>query len=528
MVGGFGNEIGMNERDPRRDGPFVLRGRWQVVDYLGQGGMGTVYLAYDLNLDKRKCVVKKLRDDFFREEDKAKAQQFFLREANVLAKLQHPNIVLVLDSFQDQDDYYLVMEYVEGHNLHDMLKEREEPFSEEQVLVWARQICDVLSYLHSNDPPVIYRDLKPSNIMIDTKDRVKLVDFGIARLYQDEGDNTHVVSQGYSPPEQYWGGADPRSDIYALGATMHFLLTGAEPLALTICKPAEIDEEISEATDLIVQRATQQDVYLRYQSAQDMKEELEFVLQGEEEVKSGFRWVELTVGVLITFLSVGAWFAYSKFVELKGEVDKKQSEISKYEKNIAEVKAREASLKKETVAKMEKLMRERQEDNLNQGQAPASLFSQMPQNPNANNLFGTNSGTNTGTNTGVPSGFPSFGFPSARNNQPAAGSNIGGGSGGGDMSISGLFKELNANKSKGRRVQGGAGGGTRQMQSAEQNSGNSAPSALNYPSYAVNSGQSPIQPAGRAQISGEAQIDREEGQMTDQDALSPLEQDIQR
>ena len=340
------------DRDPHKDGPFTLRGRWQVVDYLGHGGMGTVYLARDLNLDIRKCVVKKLRDDFFREEDKEKAQQFFLREAKVLSRLQHPNIVLVLDSFRDGDDYFLVMEYVEGHNLYDMLKERDEPFSEEQVLIWSRQICDVLHYLHSHDPPVIYRDLKPTNIMIDTKDNVKLVDFGIARLYQEEGDNTHVVSQGYSPPEQYWGGADPRSDIYALGATMHFLLTGQEPLALTVCSPRDINPDISEATDLIVGRSTQQDVYLRYQSALEMKDELEYVSDAEVEEKPGFRWLELTVGALVMFLSVGGWFAYTKYLELEKQAQSRletaKMEQSRLEKMLQD-KSRDLDLLKRQV-----------------------------------------------------------------------------------------------------------------------------------------------------------------------------------
>jgi len=337
-------------RDPQKDGPFVLRGRWQVVDYLGQGGMGTVYLARDLNLDNRKCVVKRLRDDFFRDEDKEKAQQFFLREAKVLSKLQHPNIVLVLDSFREDEEYYLVMEYVEGHNLQDMLKEREEPFSEDQVLGWSKQICDVLHYLHAHDPPVIYRDLKPSNVMIDTKDNVKLVDFGIARLYQDDGDNTHVVSQGYSPPEQYWGGADPRSDIYALGATMYFLLTGEEPLALTVCSPRDVDEEISEAADLIVGRATQQDVYLRYQSALEMKDELDYVTSNQPEEKNGFKWLEMTVGLLVMCISIGGWFAYTKFLELKKESEfqlgQNREERVILEKRLEEIKRREETLKK--------------------------------------------------------------------------------------------------------------------------------------------------------------------------------------
>ncbi len=341
---------GLPYRDPQKDGPFVLRGRWQVVDYLGQGGMGTVYLARDLNLDNRNCVVKRLRDDFFRDEDKEKAQQFFLREAKVLSKLQHPNIVLVLDSFREDEEYYLVMEYVEGHNLQDMLKEREEPFSEDQVLGWSKQICEVLHYLHAHDPPVIYRDLKPSNVMIDTKDNVKLVDFGIARLYQDDGDNTHVVSQGYSPPEQYWGGADPRSDIYALGATMYFLLTGEEPLALTVCSPRDVDEDISEAADLIVSRATQQDVYLRYQSALEMKDELDYVTTAQPEEKSNFKLLEMTVGILVMCLSIGGWFAYTKFLELKKESEfqlgQNREERVILEKRLEEIKRREETLKK--------------------------------------------------------------------------------------------------------------------------------------------------------------------------------------
>jgi serine/threonine protein kinase len=351
MTSGFEeSNLGLPYRDPQKDGPFLLRNRWQVVDYLGQGGMGTVYLAKDINLDDRKCVVKRLRDDFFREEDKEKAQQFFLREAKVLSKLQHPNIVLVLDSFREGDEYYLVMEYVEGHNLHDMLKEREEPFSEEQVLTWARQVCDVLHYLHCNDPPVIYRDLKPSNIMIDTKDRVKLVDFGIARLYAEEGDNTHVVSQGYSPPEQYWGGADPRSDVYALGATMYFLLTGREPLALTVSSPKDGRPDVSEAADLIVQRATQQDVFLRYQSAAEMKEELDYVLEGDERPVQQFKWLEITVGVIVMFASVVGWFGYTKFTEMQKNAEQaltaNRAEQILLEKKLREVRLREENLKK--------------------------------------------------------------------------------------------------------------------------------------------------------------------------------------
>ncbi|HEY9714755.1 MAG TPA: serine/threonine-protein kinase, partial [Chroococcales cyanobacterium] len=206
---------------------------------------------------------------------------------------------------------------------------------------WASQIAEVLNFLHSNDPKVIYRDLKPSNIMIDTKDRVKLVDFGIARPYE-ETDNTHVVSAGYSPPEQYWGGADPRSDIYALGATMFFLLTGQEPLALQTSYPRKINPEVSERTDLIVQRATQQDVWMRYQTAPEMKNDLDWT---PKEPVPRFRIVEtaLVVVVAIAVAAFGTFFAL-KMGALKKETASKGIDTSKL--TDAELKKRDEEIKK--------------------------------------------------------------------------------------------------------------------------------------------------------------------------------------
>ncbi len=339
-----GSFEGMNRQSAPRDVHFVLQKRYEVVSHLGQGGMGTVYMARDMRLANRNCVVKKLRDDFFREEDKQKALEFFKREADVLSPLKHPNIVSILDSFEEDENYYLVMEYVEGDNLHQMLNQRGEPFPEEQVLQWAVQIADVLHFLHSNEPKVIYRDLKPSNVMIDTKDRVKLVDFGIARPYAEDSDNTHVVSAGYSPPEQYWGAADPRSDIYALGATMHFLLTGQEPLALQVCSPKRINPKISDHTDEIVQRATAQDVWLRYQNAPEMQQELEYKPKQQKPLKLVQTAV---VGVGCLMLVLLCAFLYSKVTASKdasktvigdrGDLKQKDDEIRRLreEKNKA-------------------------------------------------------------------------------------------------------------------------------------------------------------------------------------------------
>lgn len=317
---------------------IVLQGRYELIGLLGQGGMGTVYMGRDLRLHNRPCVVKKLRDDFYREEDKQKAVGFFEREAGVLSQLQHPNIVHILDYFEENYDYFLVMEYVEGRDLYNILSERSEPFSEDQVLDWAGQICDVLEYLHEHDPPVIYRDLKPSNIMIDVKGRVKLVDFGIARPYEEDADHTHVVSAGYSPPEQYWGAADVRSDIYALGATMFFLLTGTEPVALHPQAPAAVNPNVSEHTGLVVWKATSQDPEERYQSARDLKTALHKV---PEVVPAAprFRWKEILIAAGVVAVAGMAFLALLKL----DEAVKSKSDQLKATEEIITKQAREKS-----------------------------------------------------------------------------------------------------------------------------------------------------------------------------------------
>lgn len=321
--------------DGERQFPYILNRRWEVVDKLGQGGMGTVFMAKDLNLpdltdSKRSCVVKQLRDDFFRDEDREKALQFFTREARVLADLNHPNIVRVLDFFTENHSSFLVMEYVQGKNLHEMLMQRKEPFPEDMVVEWTLQICDVLHYLHTHDPPVIYRDLKPSNIMIDVHDNVKLVDFGIARPFEESEDNTHVVSQGYSPPEQYYGSADPRSDVYSLGCTMHFLLTGEDPAALNVASPKSINPKISSHVDEVVQRSTIQDANGRFQSANEMKEILTFTTKEEDSSSPMRPAVVVGGGILVTAIFLGCLML---FLRLYDQSQMSPSTVSQYEQD---------------------------------------------------------------------------------------------------------------------------------------------------------------------------------------------------
>lgn len=205
----------------------VLQGRYQILSILGQGGMGTVYLA---QIEGAQVAVKEL--DAGNTHEAAVRQ--FRREAALLANLQHPVLVRVLDFFSENDRYYLAMEYVDGETLALVLR-RKPGISIPQALDWTRQLLSVLDALHSHNPPILFRDLKPSNILIDKNQRVRLIDFGIARLRVDGEETTTflkgVGSTGYAPLEQYGeeGGTDERSDLYALGATLYSMLTRRVP-----------------------------------------------------------------------------------------------------------------------------------------------------------------------------------------------------------------------------------------------------------------------------------------------------------
>ena len=207
----------------------VLQNRYQIERLLGGGGMGMVYLAHDHRLANRPCAVKEMVDHFIDQQQRIEANDYFAREADTLAQLKHAAIPAITDRFDDQNRHYLVMEYVEGRNLEEELAARGGPLPEGLIIDIARQLCDVLAYLHGSTPPVVYRDMKPSNVMLTPKGRVVLVDFGIARLFKSARKGTMIGTLGFAPPEQYQGVVDPRSDIYSLGATLHYVLTGRDP-----------------------------------------------------------------------------------------------------------------------------------------------------------------------------------------------------------------------------------------------------------------------------------------------------------
>ncbi len=219
----------------------VLRQRYRIQERIGQGGMGNIYLADDMRLEGRKCALKEVEHDRnLPEKVFQEAREQFLREATVLARLDHPNLPKVSDFFSIGERDYLVMDFVPGKDLRTMIldaRSRGIFLNEADVLDWVSQLADALTYMHRQTPPIVHRDIKPSNLKITPDGLLKLVDFGLVKvLAPDEETITIIQGQGtllYTPLEQYGGSenhTDVRSDIYAFGATLHHLLTCQPPI----------------------------------------------------------------------------------------------------------------------------------------------------------------------------------------------------------------------------------------------------------------------------------------------------------
>jgi serine/threonine-protein kinase len=218
----------------------VLRDRYEIRQIVGSGGMGCVYQAEDLLLDGRICALKEIQADSEGDEAQSQLHQQFHREASTLARLDHPNLPKVSDFFSEGGRDFLVMDYVPGHDLKEIMDATRREglrLPEDRVLEWAGQLCDALAYLHRQDPPVLHRDIKPGNIKLTPGGLLKLVDFGLVKLMVPDETRTITVLQGrgtalYTPLEQYGGESGhtgPQSDIYSLGATLYHLLTNEPP-----------------------------------------------------------------------------------------------------------------------------------------------------------------------------------------------------------------------------------------------------------------------------------------------------------
>ena len=246
----------------------VLRSRYKIIRIIGHGGMGSIYLADDIRLEGRQCALKEVEHDrTLPTEMLRQARDQFLREATVLARLDHPNLPKVSDFFSIGGRDYLVMDFVPGKDLRSLMNEarqREVFLPEQDVLAWASQLLDALTYLHNQKPPILHRDIKPSNLKLTPNGLLKLVDFGLVKiLASDEMTITVVQGRGtalYTPLEQYGGDAghtDARSDVYAFGATLYHLLTNRSPVEArerflhpdSLVLPRQINPEISPRTE---------------------------------------------------------------------------------------------------------------------------------------------------------------------------------------------------------------------------------------------------------------------------------------
>lgn len=273
---------------------MLVDNRYTVVQQIGEGGMGRVFLAVDRA--GRKYVLKQMREPEGHTEN-AEYEVYlrsFQREANILSSLPHPYLPIARDFVITPQNPIIVMDYVEGRTLAEILEQSTNPLSENRVLRWAIQVCDALSYLHSKKPPIIHRNIKPKNIILEEgeDERVRLIGFGLARYYIDdlECDEDTLGTQGYSPPEQYGAAqTDARSDIFGLGATLYALLSRGDPAELVQFDDPEqvqfsypdlhsINPRTSHAVSQVVMKALQAEPARRYQTADEMKAALQAIL----------------------------------------------------------------------------------------------------------------------------------------------------------------------------------------------------------------------------------------------------------
>ena len=279
-------------------GTVLDSGRYEILKILGLGGMGSVYLARDLRFRdiNRYCAMKEMTihspDPGFRK----LAMDNFKREANTLASLTHPAIVKIYDFFSEENRVYLVMEYIDGTDLEEVVNalDDHEYLAEDRVLNWGIQICDMLTFLHNSKVPIVYRDLKPPNLILrgDSTDSLVLIDFGIAKAFQEGQKGTMMGTEGYSPPEQYKGEASPQGDVYALGATLHHLLTRRDPkleppFSFHEAPPRMINPHVSEAAEVAIMKALNYDKKDRYQSAAEMKTALQNAMGQGAQARQG-------------------------------------------------------------------------------------------------------------------------------------------------------------------------------------------------------------------------------------------------
>ncbi|HTK05831.1 MAG TPA: serine/threonine-protein kinase [Ktedonobacteraceae bacterium] len=282
----FAADSGRSKQRRLAPGTELSSARYKIERIIASGGMGAVYRAIDTRFN-RPCAVKEMLDEFQQESERAQAVEWFSREATLLLDLNHPCIPRVRDFFVEQGRHYLVMDFIEGWTLAQLLEKEgnvvgvngAHGIPEVRARSWAQQVCSVLTYLHRQTPPIIFRDLKPANIMVTDRDEIKLIDFGIARTFQSQRQSTIILTIGYAPPEQLHGMPEPRSDLYALGATLHRVLThhdaaSNKPSIFSFPPLRTLRPDLSPAFEQVVMRALEPIIDRRWPGAQEMERAL--------------------------------------------------------------------------------------------------------------------------------------------------------------------------------------------------------------------------------------------------------------
>ncbi|MBI9035113.1 MAG: serine/threonine-protein kinase [Bacteroidales bacterium] len=260
----------------------ILEDRYKIIDVIGVGGMGSVYKARDLRFSntEKLVAIKEMINQALDSLVQKTIVQNFEREANILASLSHPSIPKIFDFFTRERRSYLVLELIDGKDLEDIVSDTPGNIPVEKVIQWGIELCEVLHYLHSMNPtPVVFRDMKPSNVMVNKEDHIILIDFGIAKDFRTGKKGTMVGTEGYSPPEQYRGEATPLADMYALGATLHHLLTRRDPrLEAPFTFPdrsiLDINPKVSSELAAIIEKSLQYEPTERFSSIHEMADEL--------------------------------------------------------------------------------------------------------------------------------------------------------------------------------------------------------------------------------------------------------------
>lgn len=310
--------------------------KYKIIKQIGKGGMSIVYLAENIRLGT-KWAIKVARKDMGEKVD-------LLAEPNILKNLKHEALPRIIDIISNDNRIYIVEDYIEGTPLNVELKNQEK-FSEKIVVEWAKQICNVLEYLHKQKPnPIIYRDMKPSNIILSKNKHIKLIDFGIAREYKEEseGDTTYIGTKGYAAPEQYGKAqSDARTDIYSLGITLYHLITGKSPLEPPYeIKPVrEFDKNLSEGIEYIINKCTKQDPLQRYQSVNELLSDLNNIYKFNSEYKRIKRRSFIKTGTLTAVFLMFALLTYIGYLKLENE------KLTEYNSILAEGKKYESENK---------------------------------------------------------------------------------------------------------------------------------------------------------------------------------------